>query len=388
MPILFFILLLLLPPACFAQSAEEAREALKGTLSQIKESDERQKALEEKNVELERDLKTLQKEMVSLAKQEEQQQDELASLEEKLDILEEQKKVKTDALNARQQELSAMISAMIKLRQLPPEAVIAMPGKLDETLATARALGVVSRAIEEEAESLKAQLHELELLEVKIRQNREVITKKKTALDERRKELATKVDERSKLQATLGGKEKQEKEHAAKLMAKSQNLQELLDSVEKSETSSWEHEPVNAVKKHDKHPGSHKLRSFSDAHGDLRIPSSGKIVSRYGNSSAGSAFSKGIVIETHPESQVTAPYDAEVVFAGTFRDYGRMVILRHSEGYHTLLAGMSSINCSPGQFLLEGEPLGTMGRRASSDRLYIELRQDGKPVDPLPWFDR
>jgi septal ring factor EnvC (AmiA/AmiB activator) len=157
--------------------------------------------------------------------------------------------------------------------------------------------------------------------------------------------------------------------------------------VEKSEATSnaWEHEPVNAVKKHEKHTGKHKLRPFADAQGDLRRPS-GKIISHFGNTSGGTAFSKGIVVETRPEADVVAPYDAEVVFAGPFRDYGRMVILRHSDGYHTLLAGMSALNCTPGQFLLEGEPLGSMGRRAP--HLYMELRKDGKPVDPLPWFNR
>ncbi len=324
--------------------------------------------------------------MVKIASDLQEQEEDLASYEEKRSILEEQKQQKTKALEARQVELSSMISAMVKLRELPPEAVIAMPGKLDETLQTARALGVVTHAIEEEAESLKQELHELDALEAQIQKNREAIAARTAALEKRQSELGGKIKERSKLQTALGSKAREEKEHIAKLTAKSENLQDLVDAIGKSEHNHlWEHESAAGSWKNQKSAGHHSQRSFASAEGHLRcVP--GKIISHYGNTAMGAAFSKGVVIETRPETEVLAPFDGEVVFAGPFRDYGRMVILRHGNEYHTLLAGMDEINCTPGQFLLEGEPIGAMGRRSGANRLYVELRKDGKPVDPLPWF--
>ena len=66
-------------------------------------------------------------------------------------------------------------------------------------------------------------------------------------------------------------------------------------------------------------------------------------------------------------------------------DYGRMVILRHSDGYHTLLAGMAKIDASVGDFLVEGEPLGSMGELEQNDHLYMELRENNQPINPANW---
>jgi septal ring factor EnvC (AmiA/AmiB activator) len=71
------------------------------------------------------------------------------------------------------------------------------------------------------------------------------------------------------------------------------------------------------------------------------------------------------------------------------------LIIEHGGGYHTVLAGLDRVDAVVGQFLLAGEPVGVMGSGgAPSDaasasgrpRLYLELRRDGQPIDPVPWF--
>jgi septal ring factor EnvC (AmiA/AmiB activator) len=62
------------------------------------------------------------------------------------------------------------------------------------------------------------------------------------------------------------------------------------------------------------------------------------------------------------------------------------LIIEHGEGYHTLLAGMSRIDSAVGQHLLPGEPVGVMGQSESKPVLYVELRRNGQPVNPLPWL--
>ena len=86
-----------------------------------------------------------------------------------------------------------------------------------------------------------------------------------------------------------------------------------------------------------------------------------------------------------------------VAYAGPFRSYGELVILDTGQNYHILLAGMDKINVTQGQFLLSGEPVGTMGIQQiasaasldigkSTPMLYIEFRKQGKPVSPAPWW--
>ena len=63
-----------------------------------------------------------------------------------------------------------------------------------------------------------------------------------------------------------------------------------------------------------------------------------------------------------------------------------MVIIHHSDNFHTLLAGLQKIDVEVGQFLLEGEPIGAMGDDADEQELYVELRKDNQPIDPAPWM--
>ena len=374
--------------AAHAEDRDDASRQLSTTTEQIKAVNARQKKIAQENARLERELKLLQEETVSIAKQENNKEDELADYEDKLAILEDQKTEKSAQFSGRQSELSALISAMIRLKELPPETVIALPGKFGETLAAARYLNIVTHTIEEDAKSLKAQLHELDALEEKIRKNHQAIVTRKTDLEKKRADLAAKVKERSKLQEELGSEEEEDKEKLAKLNEKSNSLQELIDALGKPaavEKNEGEDIKANSVRKNERRERHPEIRSFADAKGDISMPASGKIVKRY-NSSSQDTFSRGITIATHENADIVAPFDGEVVYAGNFRDYGRIVIIRHSDDYHTLLSGMEHLSCKPGQFLMEGEPIGTMGSSKDERRLYIELRRNSKPIDPMPWL--
>ena len=97
-------------------------------------------------------------------------------------------------------------------------------------------------------------------------------------------------------------------------------------------------------------------------------------------------MSKGLTIAARPGATVVSPFDGTVIaFAGPFRGYGELLIIEHTEGYHTLLAGLGRIDGTVGQRVLAGEPVGLMGDEKAA-ALYVELRRDGQPINPLPWL--
>jgi septal ring factor EnvC (AmiA/AmiB activator) len=130
-------------------------------------------------------------------------------------------------------------------------------------------------------------------------------------------------------------------------------------------------------------------RSFAKARGTLPFPVMGRLSSKYGEARqvAGEAglMAKGITITSRPGAQVVAPFDGIIAFSGPFRGYGQLLIIEHSEGYHTLLAGMGHIDARVGQRVLAGEPVGIM-ENDGAPALYVELRRDGQPINPLPWL--
>lgn len=142
---------------------------------------------------------------------------------------------------------------------------------------------------------------------------------------------------------------------------------------------------------------------FANARGKLPYPVGGRLVLKFGEETAYGGFSKGIIWEARPAAQVVSPADGWIVYAGEFRTYGKLVIVNAGGGYHVLLAGLSDIGVGPGQFVLAAEPIGSLGRSPSDTEadtrnsqagkekpskpvLYMEVRKDGHPMDPLPWF--
>jgi septal ring factor EnvC (AmiA/AmiB activator) len=57
---------------------------------------------------------------------------------------------------------------------------------------------------------------------------------------------------------------------------------------------------------------------------------------------------KGCPLRPATASNVTAPCDGWVVYAGPFRNYGQLLILNAGDGYHVLLAGMEHISVDLG----------------------------------------
>lgn len=133
-------------------------------------------------------------------------------------------------------------------------------------------------------------------------------------------------------------------------------------------------------------PAPMRLRSFVAAKGSMPFPARGIIIGHFGHPDDHGVIERGITIQTRPDAEVVSPFDGRVVFAGRFRGYGLLLIIEHSEGYHTLLAGLGRIDVTVGQHLVAGEPVGVMGRDTAKPALYVELRHDGRPVNPLPWL--
>lgn len=134
---------------------------------------------------------------------------------------------------------------------------------------------------------------------------------------------------------------------------------------------------------------------FHLAKAQLPLPSQGRRVLAFGDKTQYGGQSKGLVIETRHAGQITSPCDGWIVYAGSFRTYGQLLIINAGGGYHVLLAGLHQIDVQLGQFVLAAEPVGTMSPAPKSAAgappkaspvLYVEFRKDGRPIDPDPWW--
>jgi septal ring factor EnvC (AmiA/AmiB activator) len=99
-------------------------------------------------------------------------------------------------------------------------------------------------------------------------------------------------------------------------------------------------------------------------------------------------YRNGIHIKSSEGATVKAVHPGKVVFADWFRGYGKVVIISHGEGYHTVYANLSEIFFNRGDIIKGGAVIGRVGDSGTLDApgLYFEIRRKGKPLNPIHWL--
>ncbi len=122
------------------------------------------------------------------------------------------------------------------------------------------------------------------------------------------------------------------------------------------------------------------------ARGSLLRPVVGQM-RKGGFDGVGGERAPGITFTTAGAAQVVAPTDCTVLFAGRYHKSGQVLILKMAAGYDLVLAGLGRVTVKPADRLLAGEPVGVMPQTGQTERLYFELRRDGKGISPVPWLE-
>jgi murein DD-endopeptidase MepM/ murein hydrolase activator NlpD len=96
-------------------------------------------------------------------------------------------------------------------------------------------------------------------------------------------------------------------------------------------------------------------------------------------------FHTGVDLGGPNHTPIKAADSGNVLYAGYYGGYGRVVIVSHGNGLATLYAHMSKTNASAGQNVSKGDVIGYEGSTGFSTgpHLHFEVRVDGKPNNPL-----
>jgi murein DD-endopeptidase MepM/ murein hydrolase activator NlpD len=86
---------------------------------------------------------------------------------------------------------------------------------------------------------------------------------------------------------------------------------------------------------------------------------------------------------------VKAGNDGKVVFADYLGIYGNCVIVDHGMGISSLYGHLASIDVKSGETVARGQVIGRSGMTglAGGDHLHFSMQVQGRPVNPVEWWD-
>lgn len=132
--------------------------------------------------------------------------------------------------------------------------------------------------------------------------------------------------------------------------------------------------------------------AFGKLKGRLEWPVRGPVTSHFGKEPHPrfriQIQNKGITIKAPEGKDIRAVAEGRVIYADWFKGYGKIIILDHGDGYYTLYAHASELLSSVGQNISRGQVIARVGETGSLEgsNLYFEVRQNGRPQDPLTWL--
>lgn len=397
-------------------AAPVSKQDLEYVQKQVRQENTKQKQLQQESEKVGRELSQISKTMVTKARQIQNIEDKTSGLEKELLQLQEDLKVAEADFSVEDKNLIQTLYALQNLALKPTESLFVQPLSPVEIIRSAILLRETVPYLSEEATKIRRKLEDITNKKKNIEQQMAKIASSKLSLEKEHAKMRDLMAKKSAMQKKLQTQSQETKQKIKQLAEQAKDVKELLDKLERErlarekaerlrrEKEARERAELEAYRKqqgiNEPEPAPQESsapaqpsksfmketgKSFAKARGRLPMPARGPIVVAYGEETSKGVTSKGVSIKTRSQAQVISPYDGSVIFAGPFRGYGKLIIIEHGDGYMSLLAGMDNIDCEVGQMLLAGEPVGQMPK-SNDTHLYIELRKDNKPLDPMAWI--
>jgi septal ring factor EnvC (AmiA/AmiB activator) len=310
--------------------------------------------------------------------------------------------------------LRPLLPVMLRLSLYPAETVLAIPGEPEDALRGALVLRGLIRRMEEEAEALRQAQTEARQAEWLAAREAMALAEAEAAAREAvagleaelavartRRGEAEAAEERAATQAAAAAaragdladvlarleRDRERREARARASAAARAAEQARQAAEaEREQRLAAARPPPRPSEAPEHPAAGRQAAVPVPSGGRALPVAGRIVTSWGQAAPGGPH-RGLTYATAGGARVVSPCNGRAVYAAPFRSFGLLLIVDCGGGYHFVLAGMDRLDAAAGQRLLAGEPIGVLGGAGGSGgSLYVELRRNGQPVDPRPWF--
>ena len=363
------------------------------------------KKLQAQATQISLELTRISKDMIASAKQIQNSEEKISRMESELETLRADLKKAEENFVVEDDNLIKTLSALQNLALKPTEALFVQPLTPVEIIRSAMLLREAVPYLQENAARIREDLEKIENQKNLVEKQVARIIRQKKILENEHEQMKALVQRKSKIRNAVEIKSVKAKKKVERLASQANDLRDLLNKLEKQrqeklrrqeeerrrlaelkaaearraaeETKKLEEKQRADLIKFKPEVINEVGENFVKAKGHLLRPARGPVVTAYGEQMSKGVTSKGIIIKTRSQAQVISPYDGTVIFAGPFRGYGNLIIIEHGQGYLSLLAGLEEVDCELGQMPESGDT-----------RLYVELRKDNHPINPLTWIEK
>lgn len=327
------------------------------------------------------------REAAGVAARIQQAEAQIAVHQANIQLIAHQRALLRASLAERQRPLLELTAALQRLSRSPPAFALLRPGSIEDTMHLRAVLETMLPEVEKRTAALRAEIDRSTALQRRAALAAQSLRTSQAELGERRTALAA-LETRQRLASRMAsGLADREAERSLALAEETRDLNtlaiELGRAGELRETLARLPGPVvRPARPADAKvsatdallPGTAGLTGYA-------VPVSGRLISGFGVSAPGTPATRGVAFAARPGAQAVAPAPGRVAFAGAYRGYGQIVIIEHPGGWTSLVTGLAQLDARVGDTLVAGSPLGTAGPGAPV--VTLELRQNGKPVNPL-----
>ena len=398
------------PAAASAVAANQA--ALDAIESSITISQQRADALRHEIEEMSGDRAKQNAALIAAGQRVKLAEIEVGAMEERMSAMVDAEKDVRSHLDGADTGIANMLAALQRISLNPPPALIVDPADALGSARSAILIAAIVPQLRAKADAVVLDLKHLSDIKTEAEKEQGQLKANYAVLEEEQLRIATLIEARRQGVAAASVELDAEQKEAETLGAKATSLKQLVAELTSKITAVGEAAGAAAAANSNAAapPLPNAIRvalantartvpaiPFSSARGYLALPASGADVMDFGAGDGFGGISEGLSLSTRASAQVVAPADGWVMYKGPYLNYGQIVILNPGENYTIVLAGLDAISVNIGQFVLMGEPLGTMGSRTigrtaatsagvSQPTLYIELRKNDQPVDPSGWW--
>jgi septal ring factor EnvC (AmiA/AmiB activator) len=327
--------------------------------AQIKQTEQQKKQIEQQVKTSDKEIEATQKRLVSAADKVSDIETTRAGISRKISELDSRRAALAQKLSANKDRIAESAAGILFIASNPSFD----SDDMREYVLTSAVLAGAAQNLDSEMQQAARQVKELDAIIVARAAEKSKLDKTAKKYEAERRDLDKLLRARSNQNEKLKVQQYEVQKKLRDLSARAKNFSDLSSGVGSTEMS-----------------GSDRFSSRK-----LNSPVRGRLVMTYGEKTALGLESDGWRIRVRGDALVVAPADGIVKFADSFRGFGKVLILSHTNGYNTVMANMGSVDVLIGQEVLAGEPVGRM----NSDRpeMYLEVRRGARAVDPARLFN-